>query len=95
MNNKLTAQPITTAFKAGEQPALRWLRVWFNKRLTFRRYMTKRATKAQVITHYIQGLVHTVYSLSVSVLYKIVVIYVFFSILYRTEAWYTGQRKPS
>jgi hypothetical protein len=46
VNNKLTVQLITTAFKAGEQPALRWLGVWFDRRLTFRRHVTERAAKA-------------------------------------------------
>jgi hypothetical protein len=46
MNNKLIIQLITTAFKTGKQPALRWLKVWFNKRLTFYKHMTKRAAKA-------------------------------------------------
>jgi hypothetical protein len=46
VNNELIIQPITTALKAGEQPALRWLRVWFNRKLTFRRHVSKRAVKA-------------------------------------------------
>jgi hypothetical protein len=46
INNKLTVQPITTAPKAGKQPALCWLEVWFNRRLTFRRHITERAVKA-------------------------------------------------
>jgi hypothetical protein len=86
MNNKLIIQPITTAFKAGEQPALRWLRVWFNKKLTFRRYVFKRAAKAQVVAHYIQGIACTVYSLSASVLRKAVVTCVLLFILYGIEA---------
>jgi hypothetical protein len=57
--------------------------------------MSKRATKAQVIAYYIQGLAYIVYSPFTSVLYKAVVTCVLFFILYKTEAWYTGQRKPS
>jgi hypothetical protein len=53
MNDKLTVQPIITALKAGEQPALRWLRVWFDRKLTFRRHMFKRAAKARVVAYYI------------------------------------------
>jgi hypothetical protein len=57
--------------------------------------MFKRATKAQVITHHIQGLARTVYSSLASVLHKAVVIYVLPSILYRIKAWYIRQKKPS
>jgi hypothetical protein len=35
VNNELTINPITTASKDGEQPALRWLGVWFDRKLTF------------------------------------------------------------
>jgi hypothetical protein len=57
--------------------------------------MFKRAIKAQVIVYYIQGLACTVYSLFASALYKAVVTCVLSFILYRTEAWYTKQRKLS
>jgi hypothetical protein len=57
--------------------------------------MSKKATKAQVITYHIQGLAYTVHNPFISVLYKTLVMCVLSSILYRTEAWYTRQRKPS
>jgi hypothetical protein len=57
--------------------------------------MFKKAAKAQVIAYYIQGLAYIVYSLPISALHKAVVMYVLLSILYRTKAWYTGQKKPS
>jgi hypothetical protein len=57
--------------------------------------MFKKAIKAQIIAHYIQGLAYTVYSLFASVLHKVVVTCVLLSILYRTEAWYIRQKKPS
>jgi hypothetical protein len=95
VNNELTVQPITTAPKAGEQPALRWLGVWFDRRLTFRRHVTERAAKARVVAHHIRGLARTVYGPPASVLRKAVVTCVLPSILYGTEAWYAGRRKPS
>jgi hypothetical protein len=95
VNNKLIIQLITIAFKAGEQPVLYWLRVWFNKKLIFRKYVFKKAVKAQVIAHYIQGLAHIVYNPSASALRKAVVTYVLPSILYGIEAWYIEQKKPS
>jgi hypothetical protein len=95
VNNELTVQPITTAPKAGEQPALRWLGVWFDRRLTFRRHVTERAAKARVVAHHIRGLARTVHGPPASVLRKAVVTCVLPSILYGTEAWYAGRRKPS
>jgi hypothetical protein len=83
------------ALKAGEQPALRWLRVWFDRRLTFCRYVFERAAKAQVVAYHIQGLACTVHSPSASALRKVVVMCVLSFILYGTEAWYAGQKKPS
>jgi hypothetical protein len=81
--------------KAGEQPALRWLEVWFNRKLTFRRHVSEKAAKAQVVAHHIQGLACIVHSPSTSVLHKAVVMCVLPSILYKTEAWYVRQKKPS
>jgi hypothetical protein len=57
--------------------------------------MFKKAAKAQVIAHHIQGLAYTVYSLLAFILHKTVVTYVLFFILYGTEAWYIEQKKPS
>jgi hypothetical protein len=57
--------------------------------------VTKRAAKARVVAHHIRGLARTVHSPPASVLRKAVVTYVLPSILYGTEAWYAGQRKPS
>jgi hypothetical protein len=85
MNNELTVQLITTASKAGEQPVLRWLGVWFDRKLTFRRHVFKRAVKAQVVAYHIQGLARTVYSPSASALRKAVVTCVLLFILYGTE----------
>jgi hypothetical protein len=57
--------------------------------------MFKKATKAQVVAHHIRGLARTVYSPLISALHKTVVTCVLLSILYRTEAWYARQKKPS
>jgi hypothetical protein len=95
VNDELTVQPITTALKAGEQPALRWLGVWFDRKLTFRRHVSERAAKARVVAHHIRGLARTVYSPPASALHKAVVTCVLPSILYGTEAWYAGRKKPS
>ena len=47
VNENLSITPITTAPKEDEQPALRWLGVWFDRKLTFKRHVTERAGKAR------------------------------------------------
>jgi hypothetical protein len=49
VNNDLVISLITTAPKAGQNPALRWLGVWFNRKLRFRRYVFERIAKARQV----------------------------------------------
>jgi hypothetical protein len=49
VNNELEITPITTAPKASQDPALRWLGVWFNRKLKFRRHVSKRTAKARQV----------------------------------------------
>src|SRR5271166_6214879 len=93
VNNELTINPITTALKDGEQPALRWLGVWFDRKLTFRRHVSERAVKARKVSHHIRGLARTTNGPPASSLRKAVITCVLPSILYGTEAWYAGRTK--
>jgi hypothetical protein len=47
VNKELKITPITTTPKAGQDLALRWLGVWFNRKLKFRRHVSKRTAKAR------------------------------------------------
>jgi hypothetical protein len=38
-------EPITTTPKEGDQRALWWLGVWFDRKLTFKRHVDERAAK--------------------------------------------------
>jgi hypothetical protein len=49
VNDELEITPITTTPKAGQDLALRWLRVWFDRRLKFRRHVSKRTAKARQV----------------------------------------------
>jgi hypothetical protein len=49
VNDELEIIPITTTPKAGQDLALRWLGVWFDRRLKFRRHVSKRTTKARQV----------------------------------------------
>jgi hypothetical protein len=49
VNNELEITPITTTPKASQDLALRWLRVWFDRKLKFRRHVSKRTAKARQV----------------------------------------------
>jgi hypothetical protein len=93
VNDELTIEPITTAPKADEQPALRWLGVWFDRKLTFKRHVSERAAKARRVAYHIRGLGRTINGPPASSLRKAVITCVLPSILYGTEAWYGGRTK--
>ncbi|RAL66684.1 hypothetical protein DID88_006366 [Monilinia fructigena] len=90
----LVIPPITTSPKKGDQPALRWLGVWFDRRLTFKRHVAERAGKARQIARHIRGLAKTVDGPPASALRKAVITCVIPSLTYGTEAWYAGRTKP-
>ncbi|RAL63176.1 hypothetical protein DID88_004255 [Monilinia fructigena] len=76
-----------------DQPALRWLGVWFDRRLTFRRHVAERAGKARQVARHIRGLAKTVDGPPASALRKAVITCVIPSLTYGTEA--CRQRRPS
>ena len=86
VNDELTINPITTAPKDGEQPALRWLGVWFDRKLTFRRHVSERAAKARKVAYYIRGLARITNGPLASSLRKAVTTCVLPLILYSTKA---------
>jgi hypothetical protein len=58
VDEQLTIYPI---LPGGEhsQPALRWLGVWFDRRLTFRRHVATRTAKAAKVAYHIRSLART------------------------------------
>jgi ribonuclease HI len=95
VNNALTIDPITTAEKEGMQPALRWLGVYFDRKLTWRRHVSVRAAKARAVAQHIRNLARTVDGPPASSLRKAVITCVLPSLLYGTEAWYAGRTRPA
>ena len=95
VNNSLTIQPITTPEKEGQQPALRWLGVYFDRKLSWKRHVSVRAAKARVIAQHIRDLARTAAGPPASSLRTAVVTCVLPSLLYGTEAWYAGRTKPA
>ena len=86
VSKDLTITLIIEVLKEGEQPALYWLSVWFDRKLTFKRHVTERVTKARLVAYYIRGLTRIKDGLPAIALRKVVLTYVLLSALYGTEA---------
>jgi hypothetical protein len=87
---------IYSIYLGGEhsQPALRWLGVWFDHRLTFRRHVATRTAKAAKVACHICSLARTTYGLLASSLCKVTIACVYLLLLYRTKCWYRGCTTP-
>ena len=92
VDDDLTIQPIQPA--TGETPALRWLGVFFDRKLTFKKHVTVRAAKARKVALHIRSLARTTCGPPASSLRKAVITCVLPRLLYGTEAWYGGRTKP-
>ncbi|RAL58911.1 hypothetical protein DID88_009331 [Monilinia fructigena] len=57
----LTIQPTTSAPGDTKQPALRWLGVWLDRKLTFKRHIAERVEKARKVALHIKHLANTVH----------------------------------
>src|SRR5438045_1587168 len=93
VNDDLMIHPIMIASRLGEQPALHWLGVWFDRKLTFKRHVSERAAIARKVAYHICGLAQIKNSPPASSLCKAVTTCVLPSVLYGTEAWYAGRMK--
>ncbi|RAL62911.1 hypothetical protein DID88_004752 [Monilinia fructigena] len=93
VSSELTIRPVTAT--GSEQPALRWLGVWINRKLSFKRHVTERTTKAMKLARHIKGLAGVKFGPPAASLRKAVVTCVQSSALYGSEVWYGGRLKPS
>jgi hypothetical protein len=90
---QLTIKPISPSGE-NTQPALRWLGVWFDRKLTFKRHVATRNAKAAKVAYHIRSLANTAYGPPASSLRKATIACVYPSLLYGTECWYRGRTKP-
>lgn len=93
INDNWTVKPITTAEKTGQHPALKWLGVYFDKKLRFKRHVQERVQSARKVAGHIRSLARTSSGPPASSLRKAVVTCVLSSALYGAEAWYAGKYK--
>lgn len=87
-------KPITTA-EHGEQPAIRWLGVWLDRKLTFNRHVSERVTKGMKIARHIRGLGRVTCGPPATALRKAVTTCVLPALLFGAEVWYAGRSKPA
>ncbi|RYC55822.1 hypothetical protein CHU98_g10381 [Xylaria longipes] len=77
-----------------KEPALRWLSVWFDRRLTFRQHVKIRAATALAVARHVKGLANTVHGPPAAAIRKAVNACVIPVLTYGAEAWYPGLTKP-
>ncbi|KAH9859188.1 hypothetical protein J1614_012265 [Plenodomus biglobosus] len=77
----------------GSQPALRWLGVWFDRKLTFKKHVAVRTAAARKLAHHIRSLANTAHGPPASALRKAVTTCILPTVLYGAEAWYEGRVK--
>jgi len=93
VNDNMEIRPIQQT--ENEQPALRWLGVFFDRRLTFKRHVKIRAAKARQVARHIRSLAKTTCGPLADSLRKAVITCVIPRLLYGAEVWYGGRTKPS
>jgi len=92
VNDTLTIQPVATG-SSGQEPALRWLGVWFDRKHNYHRHVAERAAKASRVAHHLRSIANTKNGPSAAAIRKAVTTCVLPSVLYGTEAWYGGRQK--
>ncbi|KAL1971403.1 hypothetical protein VTN31DRAFT_2379 [Thermomyces dupontii] len=94
IGDQMTIEPIT-APPGQAQAALRWLGVFFDRKLTWKRHVAERTAKARAVARHIKDLARTARGPPATALRKATIACVLPSALYGTEAWYGGRTKPN
>jgi ribonuclease HI len=76
------------------EPALRWLGIWLDSRLSFRIHVEKWAAKAQAVAYHLRGLTNTKRGPLPAAVRSAVRACVEPVLLYGAEAWYPGTTRP-
>ena len=94
VNEQLTIHPVAPG-APGEQTALRWLGIFFDRKLTFRRHVEVRTAKARRVAQHVRSLAKTTCGPPAASLRKAVISCVLSTALYGTECWYGGRTKAT
>lgn len=77
----------------GKTPALKWLGVYLDRRLNFRRHISERNAAARKVANHLKSLANTAHGPPAASVRKAVITCILPAILYGTEAWYEGRFK--
>jgi hypothetical protein len=75
------------------QCALRWLEVWFDRSLTFKRYIQERCARAEKVARHLRSLANTKNGPHAFLLRTAITTVVIPTALYAAECWYEGRTK--
>ena len=78
-----------------KQTAVRWLGVWFDRRLTFKRHIQERCARAEKVARHLRNLANTKNGPPAHALRKAVTTVVIPTALYAAETWYAGRKIPA
>lgn len=94
---KLTIEPVPVVKDVSNKlmPALKWLGIWVDRKLTFRRHVIQRASSSMTVARQIRALANMQYGAPADALRKVVIACVTPTALYGTEVWYGGREKPA
>lgn len=94
VNRDFTITPTLLEVKNShdKQPALRWLGVWMDRHLTWRRHLSERCSKASRCANHLRSLANMQRGPPASALRKATITCVLSSLLYGAEIWYKGTR---
>ncbi|KAI1514544.1 RVT-1 domain containing protein [Pyrenophora tritici-repentis] len=87
-----TIHPIAPA-QGGSQTALRWLGVWFDRGLTFKKHVAERAAQARKVANHLRSLANTAHGPPAGSLRKAAITCILPILLYGAETWYEGRTK--
>ncbi|KAL7754822.1 hypothetical protein ACKLNR_015162 [Fusarium oxysporum f. sp. zingiberi] len=79
--------------KPTDKPAVRWLGVWFDRRLKFSHHIQERVGKANKLVQHLRNLSNTKRGPPANLLRKAIITCVIPVLLYGAEAWYEGPTK--
>ena len=96
INDTLSISPVPltdSTNRKAQQQALRWLGIWFDRTLNFKRHVEERALKATKIAYHIRSLGKIKNGPPAKALRKALITCVLPSLLYGSEIWFSGRRK--
>ncbi|KAI1684899.1 Exo-endo-phos-2 multi-domain protein [Pyrenophora tritici-repentis] len=83
----------TPPAQGGSQTALRWLGVWFDRGLTFKKHVAERAAQARKVANHLRSLANTAHGPPAGSLRKAAITCILPILLYGAETWYEGRTK--